>query len=111
MCPIKEEVKLNVPLVHSSAQFCHIDSLSMILKRLGDTYEAWYMGAVSGQFFGLGYVPTPNFIMLRFGVYPLRCLLTFLKEHKYSFTFDEGKNWSEGFAKLKNSSETTCRCL
>jgi hypothetical protein len=48
-----ENVKLAVPLVHSRAQYCHIDSLSMILKRLGDTYKAWYMGAVSSQFFGL----------------------------------------------------------
>jgi hypothetical protein len=36
---LKEEVKLNVPLVHSPAQLCHIDSLSMILKFIGDDYE------------------------------------------------------------------------
>jgi hypothetical protein len=96
-----EEIKLDVPLVHSQAQYCHIDSLSMILKRLGDTYEPWYMGCVSGQFFGLGYFPKPNFIRLSFGTYPLDCLLTFLEEHGYAYQFDEGKGWKEAFAALK----------
>jgi len=96
-----ESTKLDVPLVHSQAQYCHIDSLSMILKRLGDTYEAWYMGCVSGQFFGLGYFPKPNFIRLSFGNYPLDCLLTFLEEHGYSYGLDEGKSFEEALATLK----------
>jgi hypothetical protein len=102
MSPDSENAKLDVPLVHSQAQYCHIDSLSMILRRLGDAYEAWYMGPVSGQFFGLHYLPKPNFIWLSFGNYPLKCLLTFLEEHGYSYQYDEGKNWNEAFATLKN---------
>ena len=96
-----EDVKLDVPLVHSGAQYCHIDSLSMILRRLGDVYEAWYMGCASGQFFGLGYFAKPNFVKLSFGNYPLECLLTFLEEHGYSYQYDEGKSWEEAFAALK----------
>jgi uncharacterized protein YvpB len=97
----KEYVKLDVPLVYSQAQYCHIDSLSMILRRLGDTYEAWYMGPVSGQFFGLGYFAKPSFVKLSFGTYPLDCLLTFLEEHGYAYQYDEGKSWEEAFAALK----------
>jgi len=97
----KEDIKLDVPLVHSEAQYCHIDSLSTILRRLGDVYEAWYMGTVSGQFFDFHYFPTPNFIRLGFGSYPLNCLLTFLEEHGYSYQYDEGKKWEEAFATLK----------
>jgi hypothetical protein len=96
-----EDVKLDVPLVHSQAQYCHIDSLSMILRRLGDSYEAWYMGAASGQFFGLYYSPKPDFIVLSFGLHPLKCLLTFLEEHGYSYTYGEGKDWKEAFPVLK----------
>jgi len=96
-----ENVKLDVPLVHSQAQYCHIDSLSMILRRLGDVYEAWYMGCASGQFFGLHYFPTSNFIRLGFGSHPLHCLLAFLEEHGYSYQYDEGKRWEEAFANLK----------
>lgn len=96
-----EDIKLDVPLVHSQAQYCHIDSLSMILRRLGDEYEAWYMGAVSGQFFDFHYLPKPNFVMLGFGAYPLNCLLTFLEEHGYIYQYDEGKDWKEAFSTLK----------
>jgi len=96
-----EDVKLDVSLVHSQAQYCHIDSLSMILKRLGDNYEAWYMGCTSGQFFGLGYFPKPNFVKLSFGNYPLNCLLTFLEEHGYAYQYDEGKKWKEAFTTIK----------
>lgn len=99
----KEEVKLDVPLVHSQAQYCHIDSLSMILRRLGDAFEAWYMDTVSGQFFDFHYLPRPNFIMLGFGSYPLDCLLNFLEEHGYSYQLDEGKDWKEAFDTLKES--------
>ncbi len=97
----RENIKLDVPLVHSNAQYCHIDSLSMILRRLGDAYEAWYMGCASGQFFGLGYFPKPDFIKLSFGIYPLDCLLTFLEEHGYSYIYDEGKSWEEALSTLK----------
>jgi len=97
-----EDVKLDVPLVHSQAQYCHIDSLSMILRRLGDSYEAWYMGAVSGQFFDFHYVPRSNFVWLGFGSYPLNCLLTFLEEHGYSYKYDEGKPWEKALSTLKN---------
>jgi len=99
----REDVKLDVPLVHSQAQYCHIDSLSMILRRLGDLYEAWYMGAVSGQFFDFHYVPRSDFIWLGFGSYPLNCLFTFLEEHGYSYKYDEGKPWEEALSTLKNS--------
>jgi len=102
MASSKEDVKLDVPLVHSPAQFCHIDSLAMILKRLGYTYEAWYMGATSGQFFGLGYFPKPNFIMMPFGIFPLKCLLTFLKEQGYVYQYDEGKSWDKAWTTLKD---------
>ncbi len=101
MSPSSESVKLDVPLVHSQAQYCHIDSLAMILLRLGDEYDAWYMGCASGQFFGLGYFPKPNFIKLSFGNYPLDCLLTFLEEHGYSYRYDEGKSWEGAFTTLK----------
>jgi uncharacterized protein YvpB len=97
----RECVKLDVPLVHSQAQYCHIDSLSMILRRIGDAYEAWYMGPVSGQFFGLGYFAKPSFVKLSFGTYPLDCLLTFLEEHGYAYQYDEGKSWEGAFAALK----------
>mgnify|MGYP001057906580 CR=1 FL=1 len=96
-----EDIRLDVPLVYSQAPYCHIDSLAMILRRLGDIYESWYMGCMSGQFFGLGYFPKPNFIKLSFGNYPLGCLLTFLEEHGYFYQLDEGKRWKEAFPTLK----------
>jgi len=96
-----EEIKLDVPLVHSPAQLCHIDSLAMILRYIGDEYEPWYLGGVSGRFFGFGYFPSSSFVRIGLGTYPLEAILTFLKEHGYSFKFNEGENWSKAFVILR----------
>jgi uncharacterized protein YvpB len=97
----KSEIKLDVPLVHSDAQLCHVDSLSMILGYLGDRCEPWYIGGASGRFFGFGYYPSKEYVQIRTGTFPLKALLTFLKEHGYSFEFIQGKPWNDAFSILK----------
>lgn len=68
---------MDVPLVHSPTQLCHIDSLSMILRYIGDEYEPWYLGGASGRFFGFGYYPTNEFVTIGLGTFPLKALVTF----------------------------------
>jgi len=97
----KSEIRLDVPLIHSDAQLCHVDSLSMILRYMGDRYEPWYIGGASGRFFGFGYYPSKEYVQIRTGTFPLKALLTFLKEHGYSFQFIQGKSWNEAFPILK----------
>jgi len=97
----KSEIKLDVPLVHSDAQLCHVDSLSMILGYMGDRYEPWYIGGTSGRFFGFGYYPSKEYVQIRIGTFPLKALLTFLKEHGYSFQLIQGKSWNDAFPVLK----------
>jgi len=98
---IKNFIKLDVPLTHSPAQLCHVDSLSMVLKYMGDEYEPWYIGGTSGRFFGFGYYPTNERVRIGLGSYPLKALLTFLREHRYAFRFDEGRTWKDAFVSLK----------
>jgi uncharacterized protein YvpB len=97
----KSEIRLDVPLIHSDAQLCHVDSLSMILGYVGDKYEPWYIGGASGRFFGFGYYPSKEYVQIRTGTFPLEALLTFLKEHGYSFQFIQGKSWKDAFPILK----------
>jgi hypothetical protein len=97
------EIKLDVPLIHSDAQLCHVDSLSMILGYIGDRYEPWYIGGASGRFFGFGYYPSREYIQIRTGTFPLKALITFLEEHDYSFQLIQGKSWSDAFPILKES--------
>jgi hypothetical protein len=97
----KSEIKLDVPLIHSDAQICHVDSLSMILRYMGDRYAPWYIGGASGRFFGFGYYPSKEYAQIRMGSFPLKALLTFLKEHDYSFQFIQGKSWECSFPLLK----------
>lgn len=97
----KREIKLDVPLIHSDAQLCHVDSLSMILSFMGDRYEPWYIGGTSGRFFGFAYYPSKEYIQIRTGTFPLKALLTFLKEHDYSFQLIQGRSWKDAFPILK----------
>jgi hypothetical protein len=97
----KGEIKLDVPLIHSDAQLCHVDSLSMILGCMRDSYKPWYIGGASGRFFGFGYYPSKEYVQIRTGTFPLKALLTFLKEHHYSFQFIQGRSWNEAFPILK----------
>lgn len=97
----KNEVKLDVPLIHSDAQLCHVDSLSMILGYMGDSYEPWYIGGTSGRFFGFGYYPSEEYIQIRTGMFPLEALLTFLKEHGYLFQLIQRRSWNYAFPILK----------
>ncbi|MEM3616500.1 MAG: C39 family peptidase [Candidatus Bathyarchaeia archaeon] len=97
----KGEVKLDAPLIHSDAQLCHVDSLSMTLRYIGDRYEPWYIGGTSRRFFGFGYYPSKEYVQIRTGTFPLKALLTFLKEHGYSFQFLQGKSWNDAFPILK----------
>jgi len=97
----KGEIKLDVPLIHSDAQLCHVDSLSMILGYMGDRYEPWYIGGASGRFFGFSYYPSKEYVQIRIGTFPLKALLTFLKEHYYPFQFIQEKAWNNAFPILK----------
>jgi len=97
----KSEIKLDVPLVHSDAQLCHVDSLSMILGYMGDRYEPWYIGGTSGRFFGFGYYPSKEYVQIRTGTFPLKALLKFLREHGYSFQLIQGKSWNDAFPILR----------
>jgi hypothetical protein len=97
----KSEIRLDVPLVHSDAQLCHVDSLSMILEYMGDRYEPWYIGGASGRFFGFGYYPSQEYVQIRTGTFPLKALLIFLEEHGYSFQLIQGRSWSDAFPVLK----------
>jgi hypothetical protein len=96
-----DSIRLDVPLVHSRAQLCHIDSLSMILRYLGDNYETWYIGGTSGRFFGFSYHSTRERIRIGLGAYPLTALTTFLREHGYTFRLHKRESWDDAFAILK----------
>jgi hypothetical protein len=66
----KSQIKLDVPLIHSDAQLCHVDSLSMILEYIGDRYEPWYIGGASGRFFGFGIIQAKSTSRFERAVFP-----------------------------------------